>query len=315
MEDIGMTTIKNFSFISNQDDLIIEGLCVVPSDKVRGIIQIVHGMAEHKERYIDVMKTFAEYGFLCVVHDHRGHGKSIKKKEDLGYFYGTNGTALVEDIHQLTSMIKNTSEKIPYILLGHSMGSLAVRAYLKKYDKDIDGLIVCGSPSYNKTAKIARKLTLLMMKILGEKHRSKFIQKLMFGTYNKNFEEENGENSWICSDIDVVKKYDDDPLCGFIFTLNGFENLFSLMTETYDKDNWRKENLDMPILFIAGSMDPCIISKRHFERAVNFLKSVGYKNIIAKLYPDMRHEVLNEMRKSIVYNDVLNWIHTNFYKK
>lgn len=310
-----MDRIKMFTYSSKQDQLVISGMCVIPSCEVIGVIQFVHGMAEHKERYIDVMKIFAKKGFLCVIHDHRGHGESVKCKQDLGYFYGTGGVALVEDIHQLTLMIKKVFSNVPLILFGHSMGSLAVRTYVKKYDKDIDGLIVCGSPSYNKASKAATKLMTPMMKILGEFHRSDFIQKLTFGAHNKNFKEGESENRWICSDQKVVQEYDQDPLCGFIFTLNGFENLFSLMNETYSLENWEKHNLNMPVLFIAGKEDPCIISKEHFDKAVLFMNLIGYKNITAKLYPGMRHEILNETHKNVVYEDVLNWIMINFYKK
>ncbi len=310
-----MARIKMFSYLSKQDQLVIDGMCVIPSCEVIGIIQFVHGMAEHKERYIDVMKKFAEQGFLCVIHDHRGHGKSVKCRHDLGYFYDTGGIALVEDIHQLTLMMKEVFPYVPIILFGHSMGSLAARTYVKKYDKDIDGLIVCGSPSYNKASKTAKKLIGPMIKVLGEFHRSDLIQKLTFGKHNENFEEGESENRWICSNQNVVQEYDQDPLCGFVFTLNGFENLFSLVNETYSPENWQRHNLNMPVLFIAGQDDPCIISKKHFDKAVLFMHAVGYKNITAKLYPGMRHEILNETHKNNVYEDVLNWIMTNFYKK
>ena len=300
--------LTKFSFISQCDGLCIHGMCMVPDREVVGVIQLVHGMAEHKERYENLMHYLAQSGYLCVIHDHRGHGESVKSQADLGYFYGVDATYLIEDIHEISMRIKEHFPHVPLFLFGHSMGSLAVRAYCKRYDRDIDGLIVCGSPSENKAAAFGKILCQIMEKVKQDHYRSSFLQRLAFGHHNDGIQDAKSENSWICSDEDVVKEYDEDPLCGFTFTLNGFENLFALMMTVYDKKGWQCHHASMPIYFIAGKQDPCIISEKAFHTAVMLMRKVGYANVAWKLYEGMRHEILNERDKGEVYRDLLKWL-------
>lgn len=300
--------IETIKIESEVDKLILEAIEIVPEKEIKGIVQISHGMAEHKERYIPLMEYLAQNGYVSVIHDHRGHGKSIKSKENLGYFYDESAEFIVEDLHQITNWITHKYPNKPIILLGHSMGSMVVRKYIKKYDTDIDKLIVCGSPSNNPFAGIAIEIAKIISIVKGKHYRSQLLQKLAFGTYAKKFPEGTSENRWICSDEDIVKDYDQDELNGFTFTLNGFINLFTLMKEIYQKNGWKVNNKNLPILFIAGSDDPVIINKAKWEKSQEFLKKIGYTNIQAKLYEKMRHEILNECEKEIVWNDVISWI-------
>ncbi len=194
----------------------------------------------------------------------------------------------------------------PVVLFGHSMGSMVVRKYIKKYDDEIDKLIICGSPSRNKYAKVGLNVAKLVEKLKGEKYRSKFIQKLAFGSYSSK--KEKSENSWICYNEEIVDNYDKDELCGFIFTTNGFQNLFGLMIDIYDKNGWKLNNKKLPILFIAGSNDPVIINKEKWIESQEFLKNLGYKNIQNKSYDGMKHEILNEKESNLVYKDILDFI-------
>lgn len=301
---------------SNFDGLILSMSMCIPSNP-KGIIVFAHGMAEHSKRYFDVMYYFAQEGFVTIIHDHRGHGKSILKEEDYGYFYENGINGIVEDSVQVIRYVKKQYPDLPLVLFGHSMGSLVVRNVLKQYDNEIDALIVCGSPSKNPMAKSGLLLVKSLKKLRGSYHRSNFIHKLVFGSFSKQFSDSTSENAWICSDLDVVKAYDEDEKCGFIFTLNGFETLFQLMIRTYSKKGWRKEHLNLPIYFISGSDDPCIIEENKFYDAVNFLKEIGYRNISSKLYRRMRHELLNESNKEQVYQDINKWINQkiDFYHK
>ena len=306
-----MSKLKNFTFKSNYDQLELAGLCIIPNQPVKAVIQFVHGMAEHKERYLDIMSVLAKEGYMCVIHDHRGHGESVKQEEDLGYFYDEDGFAIVNDTHQLTMMIRAYLPHVSLILCGHSMGSLVVRSYVKRYDQDIDGLIVCGSPSNNSASKAGLKMIRTLKSVQGDRVRSLLVEKMIFGSYNKGLKA-TSKNSWICSDDEVVKAYDQDPLCGFTFTLNGFENLMCLLRYTYDPKGWAKKNLNMPVFFIAGANDPCIHSKEDFDKAVLCMYDIGYHNLCAKLYKGMRHEILNEINKKVVYDDILAWLNENF---
>lgn len=304
-----MVNYKEFDFVSQSDHLQISALCTWPDVGVKAIIQLVHGMSEHKERYLDFMQALSKLGYLCVIHDHRGHGLSVKQEDDLGYFYEKSGMYAVEDIHQLNVAIKKDVPNVPLILFGHSMGSLLVRRYCKQYDKDIDGLIVCGSPSKNSLAKLALKMVQVMECIKGERYRSKLIHNLAFGAFAKGFDDQISENVWLCSDFEAVKDYDSDPLCGFVFTLNGFENLFHIMIDVYNEKNWNCTKKQLPILFIAGEEDPCIVSHEKFKEAYTFMQKVGYTDIEHHLFDGKRHEILNEKKKEEVYQMIFDWIH------
>lgn len=289
---------------SNYDGLEL-GLSIRTPDKPTGVIQLVHGMAEHRERYFDFMDYCAEEGLATVIHDHRGHGDSVVSPEDYGYF-GPNGVdSIIQDVHQVTELMRERHPNLPLTLFGHSMGSLVVRCYIKEYDRDIDGLIVCGSPSKQLGSDVGVVIAKVLQRFQGEKHRSDFINKLAFGKNNKKFDEAISPNSWIVSDPAVVAAYDADERDGFVFTLNGFETLFTLMNRAYSKKGWSVQNPNLPILFIAGADDPCIISEKQFNKAVNFLRKRGYHDVDSKLYPHMRHEILNELDKEQVWADVV----------
>ena len=293
---------------SNQDGLELDVSFTKPEGEIKGIVQISHGMAEHKERYYPFMEYLASCGYICIIHDHRGHGASVKKQEDLGYFYDDKAEYIVEDLHQITTYIKEKYPDKKLILFGHSMGSMVVRKYIKKYDKDIDKLIVCGSPSQNPYLGLALIVVKILKTFKGEYHRSNLIQKLAFGLYNKKIENPISENAWVCANEDTVREYDKDELNGFVFTLNGFQNLFTLMKDIYSKEKWNLNNKALPIFFIAGEDDPVIVSSKDWQKAQDFLKEVGYENVSGKLYSGMRHEILNEKEKQKVFEDILKWI-------
>lgn len=286
----------------------------------KGIVQLVHGMAEHRERYHAFMDYLAEHGYVVIIHDHRGHGASLHAEGAYGYFGKDAVNGIINDVHQLTTYIKQRFPDLPLTLLGHSMGSLVVRCYMKQYDQDVDRLIVCGSPSKNPGAGPAIVVSKFLQFFQGERHRSALVNRLAFSGYNQKsarLARANGNldarydhspNAWIVSDPAVVAAYDADERDGFTFTLNGFITLFSLMKRAYNPKNWRMRHPAAPILFIAGQDDPCIISPKDFQKAVDFMRQRGYADVSAKLYPKMRHEILNERGKLEVWSDILAWI-------
>lgn len=303
---------KEFKFFSESDKLEIDCMAVAPVGKIKGVLQLVHGMCEHKERYYDFMKYIAEKGYLCVIHDNRGHGKSVVSDADLGYFYDGGFRAMVEDIHTLTEKVKEHVDNVPYYLLGHSMGSLAVRCYLKKYDAEIDGLIVVGSPSEQMGIAAGLGIAKLLEKLKGGHAHSKLLDYLVINSaFERRFRAEKLLHSWICSDREVVLAYNADRYCNFCFTINGYINLIELVQETYSKEGFLMNNPKLPIMFLSGKDDPCNINPSHFGRSVHFLKEAGYENVEARLYGNMRHEILNEKSKKRVYRDIYDFIFEN----
>lgn len=296
-------------FVSEADGLEISVMAMMPQEKpYRAVVQLVHGMSEHKERYLPFMEYLAGKGYVTVIHDHRGHGKSVKNKQDLGYMYGGGAEAMLKDIGTVNRKTREVFPEIPLILMGHSMGSLAVRAFAGEHDDCMDMLIVCGSPS-NRRARIAGSvIAKLEGKLFGMRHRSRLLEILSFGNYAARFSGEKNRNAWICSDPEVYQAYTDSELCGFTFTDDAYLALFQLMKRAYDVKHWNCTKPELPVLFISGADDPCLGNVRQFAAAVQKMRDAGYRDVKGKLYPGMRHEILNEKDRERVFRDISVYI-------
>lgn len=295
-----------FNLKSDFDGLSLSVAMTRPDDAPKGIVQFVHGMVEHKERYFRLMEWLSGHGYICIISDLRGHGASVRSKEDLGWF-GKNGwLAFVEDTKTTGDFARKEFGALPFTLVGHSMGSMIVRSYLKRYDSTIDRLIVSGSPSDNPAKGAGKVLATILKSVTGSRHRSKLLQKISFAGYNKPFSDDRYDRAWVCSDPETLKSYHSDPLCNFIFTTDGFINLFELMADCYGKDGWSVSKPGLPIRFISGALDPCRITDEAWIASIDFLTERGYCDVCGKLYPGMRHETLNETDRLTVWNDLLD---------
>ena len=241
-------------------------------------------MSEYKERYLPFMEYMAERKYVSVIHDHRGHGKSVRSKEDLGYMYGGGADAMLQDIHTVNCLIKD-------------------------HFPELDMLIVCGSPSYNALRPVGVALAKAEKAVFGPRHSAGLIEMMSFGSYAMRFKKEKNRFSWICSDPQVVKDYSDSEYCGFTFTDDAYLALFDLMKRAYDVKHWKCTKPEMPVLFISGAEDPCMGNVRQFAKAVRAMRQAGYRDVRGKLYPGMRHEILNEKDREKVYHDILIYIH------
>lgn len=289
------------------DGLRISLMAVVPDIRPKAVLFIIHGICGKKERFLPFMKHMTEKGYACVAHDHRGHGESLIEENDRGYSYKGRSDAIIQDMTAVAVWIKRHFPDIPVYMLGHSMGSLAARAFVREDDRGLDGLILCGSPSYNPMSKIG----LAMVRIIGlfkdGRIRSPLLQNIMEKKYNKRFEKE-GEKAWTCSDHEVLKAVKADPECNFDLTADYSAALMELMGRTYSTRGWRSSNNMLPILFLAGEDDPCIISRKKFLKAVDSMRAAGYADVSYRLFPKMRHEVLNEVGKEKVWEEIAGFI-------
>lgn len=284
--------------------------CWLPSDNLKAIIQIAHGMAEHGERYEDFAKYLCSKGLALFINDHVGHGRSVKSDDDLGYFGESNGwDALVEDERTLTELIKTEFPEIPVIFFGHSMGSFIAREYIRRYGKDerIKAAVFCGSSGKNPASAIAIVLADTIAKIKGSKHRSKFIDKLAFGPYNKRTENRTAFD-WLSTDKTEVDKYVADKYCGYLFTAAGYRDLFTLLNNVSGKDWYDGVYENLPLLVIAGEDDPVGTYGKGIKEIYNNLVASGKKDVTIKLYPGMRHEILNEVDRVQVYEYIASWV-------
>ena len=298
---------QNFRLKSSYDGLNISMLVVAPKEKPKAILQLAHGMCGCKERFIPFMDYLAENGILCVASDHRGHGESVKVEADRGYMYSGGYKALVDDMKMVSDWAHKSNPELPLFLLGHSMGSLAARVYVKKYDYEISGLILCGSPSRNEMSYPAYHLAHLVSLLAHGRIRMKYIQRTVNRRYNKQFSSE-GPMAWLCADPSVCKAFTEKPESNFAFTANASFALMSLFKETYSTRGWKLSNPEMPVYFISGDDDPCMLSEPVFHDSVSYMTSVGYRDVSSAIYSGMRHEVLNEIGKESVWQDILQHI-------
>ena len=298
-----MAIIETFTLRSAHDGLELSVTTVLPEGHPRALVQLAHGMAEHKARYLPVMQFLAAHGYACIINDHRGHGASVRDPGDLGYFYKDGGRGLVKDMNQITRHFRAQFPKTRLVLVGHSMGSLAARAYAAQFGRDIDGLILSGSPGANPAVGVALALTeILTVLHRSRRSRSALMALATTGAFSKRFKKE-GRFAWLSKNPANVAAYEADPLCGFAFTLNGYRALLNLLRVAYDEKLALRKNL--PVHFMSGEDDPCAPDPKGFNAAIENIRKRGCTRVTSKLYPTLRHEIFNENVQE-VYEDLVD---------
>ena len=274
------------------------------------IVQIVHGMTEYVDRYDEFANYLAERDILVVGDDHLGHGKSVREGETYGYFCKDDAaTVLVRDEHRLKKMTQEQHAGVPYIILGHSMGSFIVRNYLTRYGSGVNGAVIMGTGMLSKPMLFAgTALAMIQGALFGDTHPCKFIEKVSFGSYDKPIRAKGEPGNWLSKNVECLMKYADDPLCTFTFTANGYKTLFKLIYQLYDTGRLKKMPKNLPVLFASGEDDPVGNYGRDVKRVYRSFKDIGMENVQMKLYPKDRHEILNELDRAEVYGDIYRWI-------
>lgn len=281
----------------------------IPEGEVKGIVQIVHGIAEYVERYDDFAAYLNSRGLLVVAEDHMGHGKSICEATPIGCFNGGWHTA-VKDTYRL---LKNTMEEfpgVPFILFGHSMGSFMARTILARHPGcGISGAIICGTAWMPGAVIGAGKLLADMIcKKNGEQNSSQLLQNMMFGGYNKKIEHPRTACDWLTRDNKIVDAYVEDPLCGFVPSAGLVRAMMEGLQYIQDGKNLDAMRKDLPIYFIAGGDDPVGGYGAGVRQAAEEFKKHGMERVDVKIYPLCRHEIHNEINRRDVFEDVANWI-------
>ncbi len=306
---------NEFRFRSSNDAVNIRCMEYVPDDKIIAILQIAHGMVEFIDRYENFAKYLCSKGILVVGNDHLGHGGSVNSQEEWGYFGEDGNRHLLEDMHKLTLLTKEKYPGLPYFLMGHSMGSFYARQYLFDYGDELDGAIIMGTglePLYK--IKGGMFLCKLIAQFKGWDYRSEFVNNMAFGAYGKKFEPLRTRADWLSKDEKLVDWYVNEPRCSFLFTLNGYYSMFEGISRLHDKTLLEKVPKDLPLFFVSGQDDPVGSFGKEVETSVQTLKDAGVKNIDLKLYPNDRHEILNETDKEVVYVDLYNWLSEHIKK-
>lgn len=280
-----------------------------PEGEIKAVLQIVHGIAEYAARYDDLANYLNSRGILVVAEDHMGHGQSISEQSPQGYFNG-GWMAAVKDTYRLT---RNTMEEfpgVPFVLMGHSMGSFMARTILAKYpDSGIAGAVICGTGWLPGAVVNAGKfMSGMICKKIGERNPSEKLNSLIFGGYNKKVEHPRTASDWLSRDNAVVDAYVSDPLCGFVPSAGLLRDMMTGILYIQKPEHLDSMKKDLPVFFIAGGDDPVGSYGEGVRQAAAEFKKHGMEKVDVKIYPLCRHEIHNEINRQEVYEDLAEWV-------
>lgn len=272
------------------------------------VLQICHGMCEFMERYEEFAVHLAERGIVVCGSDHLGHGSSASA-EDRGFFGSSNGDVhLVDDVEGLRLIMRRRYRSLPYILLGHSMGSFIARAYIVKYKDALDGVILSGTSGGDVPIKFGLFISDFLIKLRGERYRSKWLKNMTSKDHNKRFQSENNKVSWLSKDENIRSRYLADERCSFIFTVRGYNDMFRLLRDISAEDWAPSVPKGLPVFIISGTDDPVGNYGAGVQLVCDRLQDAEIYELSLKLYPGFRHEILNETERETVYSDIVDWI-------
>ncbi len=297
---------------------------------VRGVVQVIHGMAEHKGRYLPFIEFLVDQGFVVCAHDHVGHGKTASTPDDYGHIplrapgnpvaSGANprqgrtrrlsgADILIADTHQLRCTMQEHLTDVPYVMFGHSMGSFVVRCYIARHGAGLAAAILCGtgqvSPLLSRGGLV---ITRILAALHGQRYRSSFVDSLGAGAYARKVSEARTVYDWISPERDAVNEYASDAACGFMFTVGGYAALAGLTLACVSPKAAAQVPKNLPLLFISGQEDPVGDQGKGVDAAVAEYRQAGLATVDERLYPGMRHEIVNRPPGATVREDVAAWL-------
>lgn len=276
---------------------------------IKGVVQILHGMADYGDRYDHFANFLVDQGYVVYIHDHRKHGKSISEAQKVGYYTDDTWKDMIDDVEHVKQFAKKKENVESIILMGHSMGSFLVRNTLMNYGYDVSKAVIIGTGDTNKALNI---LGIIIAKFLektsGKKH-SNFLNNLSVGGFEKAFKPNRTSGDWLTRDTSVVDSYIANPLCGYAYTPKFYEEISKGLLYIIKPENIKKTP-NIPLLFISGEKDPVGKAGIGVKNVNSIYQRLGYNTSI-KLIPNARHEILNEINKQDVYQKILKFIEVN----
>ncbi len=302
-------TMRTEFFYPSAGSGTIRGLRWEPEEAPRAVVQIVHGISEHIERYDAFARFLNSHGILVVAEDHMGHGGSVTEGEVKGYFTGGWFKA-VQDTYRLLCNTRMEYPDVPYFILGHSMGSFMTRTLLARHPNcGISGAIISGTGWIHRALiNTATAACTLVGKRQGFDTTNKALNDLVFGNYNKSVEHKRTTHDWLTRDEKIVDAYLADPMCGFDATTGLLRDMMMGLRYIQEPVHLQRMKKDLPILFIAGQDDPVGGYGKGVKQTADAFRQAGMQDVSLRLYPLCRHELLNEINKEEVYAYLLKWL-------
>ena len=302
---------REFSVASSDGIHRLFGVVYLPRGEARGLFHVVHGMTEHMARYDRFLADMAEAGFIAFGYDHIGHGRTAKDDSELGYIAKKRGWELLaRDVAVYEDAVRREfgARDLPLYLMGHSMGSFVVRLAATRFAKP-EKLIVMGTAGANPAAGAGLALIGLTKCLRGDRHISRLIDSIAFGSYNKRFggDDPQDPKRWLTTDEAVRRAYYADPYCMFQFTVSAMGDLIRLIKYTNSAAWYRAIPNTLPILLVSGEDDPVGNYGKGVREVEGKLKKCG-KDVCCKLYAGARHEILNDFTYEAVKSDILAFI-------
>lgn len=269
-------------------------------------------MSEHALRYGQFAAFLNGNGFAVFANDHRGHGKTAADVNELGVIGKDGFNRIVEDEYSLYLLIREKYPEKPVFVFAHSFGSFVAQDYITRFAEEISGVVLCGSALQKGIdITLGRQLASIQRKIFGEERKGYLLTRLSFESYNKKIPNAEHKFSWLSTDEAEVVKYEQDPLCGRIASIGFYYYMLKAFKDIYTNEKLGKIPKNLPVFIIAGEEDPVGAYGRKVRNLYDLYRNEGLKNVQMKLYPGMRHELLNEKGRQKVYNDILEWLIMN----
>lgn len=307
-----MTNMTEFTFLSTDGKTQLHGMRWDPDGgSVRAVLQICHGVAEHIARYDAFARYLNGLGIAVVGHDHLGHGLSLPEGGTPVYFGESNTwNTVVDDIYVLHQRIRLWYPDVPLCIMGHSMGSFLTRTYLIRCPGTVKAAVIMGT-GWQPKAVIAGGMAVAKAvgAVVGENGTSDLVTNLAFGAYNKLFAPNRTSCDWLSADEGNVDAYMADPLCGADATVGLFRQMLSGIRFNQKLSNLRQMDPRIPVLFVAGEKDPVGDCGNGVRRTYQEFRRAGVQDCTLKLYPGLRHEILNEKaQQQQIFEDIGHWL-------
>lgn len=279
----------------------------LPDGDPKAIVQIAHGLAEHSSRYARFAQRLTDHGYAVYGSDHRGHGKTTSPR---GSFSDRDGwQTVIGDLHTVTARARHEQQGVPVFLLGHSMGSFLSRGYAAQYGSELAGLVLSGTAGgAGAIGRVGVFLAATQARFRGHTHTSGLMNKLSFGQYNAAFKPTRTDFDWLSRDPAEVDAYINDPDCGFVFSAGGFADLLRGLSTVNDDRVVARVPKELPIHLTSGDKDPVGANGKGVEAVAAQLRRVGVRDVTVKLWPEARHEILNETNRDEVEVEILEWL-------
>ncbi|MGE8556746.1 MAG: alpha/beta fold hydrolase [Chryseobacterium jejuense] len=278
-------------------------------ETAKATLLIVHGMQEHSGRYAEIAEYFANHGVAVITYDHLGHGKSVKDKDEIGFFQlDQPDERLIADAEMMADHLAEEYPDIPHFIMGHSMGSFITRCLLQRASSKFAGAIITGTGGPLAGIDVLRGYLSLANRIAP--HHRTFLNSVFTKVNNKKFKKDKdfGDTSWLSINPKNRRAFEQDKLCGIPFTHNAFYTLFTVYKRATVR-NWAVSiSPSFPFLFVSGQNDPIGDFSKGVMLTVKNLKADGFQDVETKIYPEMRHEILNEEIREQVLNEICDWM-------